>query len=60
MNHVNTNRIADLASDDVNNLLVLINKRAERGDRLMALVAEHIEKLEDQLKTYKERFDNFA
>jgi hypothetical protein len=60
MDDKKTKVVADHATRDTRDLLRFIKDRADNGDLMMHLIAEHIEKLEAKLKQYAERTNIFS
>ena len=60
MSDKNAKAVADPATQDTRDLLRFIKDRADSGDLMMHLIAEHIEKLEAKLKKYAERTNVFS
>ena len=52
--------VADHATQDTRDLLRFVRDRADQGDLMMHLIADHIEKLEAKLKQYAERTNVFS
>jgi hypothetical protein len=60
VNDKNAKAVAGHATQETRDLLRFIKDRADQGDLMMHLIAEHIEKLEAKLKQYAERTNVFS
>lgn len=60
MDDKKTKVVAHHATQETRDLLRFVRDRADSGDLMMHLIAEHIEKLEAKLKAYAERTNVFS